>query len=276
MAQAGSIEHVIDLAAKYDDLPIGDEGFIFQYAKGIRRYQAARDRHEGVGADATRPTEDGVARRDYTEAASLFARALAAPDAGRSPRQRDECRLNHGLSLYYSGEFAQAAFELAKLSESEFDRVRDEAVWMRVVALDTGVEVEYLATTAEALAAERPGAFHTLTCLEMLEHVPDYPSTVQACADLVAPGGQLFFSTINRNPKSYLLAVVGAEYVLGLLPKGTHDYGKFIRPHELADAVRRAGLVVQDVRGMRYNPFTRNCTLCDDVDVNYLLHASKP
>jgi hypothetical protein len=140
MAQAGSIEHVIDLAAKYDDLPIGDEGFIFQYAKGIRRYQAARDRHEGVGADATRPTEDGVARRDYTEAASLFARALAAPDAGRSPRQRDECRLNHGLSLYYSGEFAQAAFELAKLSESEFDRVRDEAVWMRVVALDTGVE----------------------------------------------------------------------------------------------------------------------------------------
>ena len=146
----------------------------------------------------------------------------------------------------------------------------------RLHALDTGVEVDYLATTAEALAAERPGAFHTLTCLEMLEHVPDYPSTVQACADLVAPGGQLFFSTINRNPKSYLLAVVGAEYVLGLLPKGTHDYGKFIRPHELADAVRRAGLVVQDVRGMRYNPFTRNCTLCDDVDVNYLLHASKP
>lgn len=146
----------------------------------------------------------------------------------------------------------------------------------RLHALDTGVEVEYLATTAEALAAERPGGFATLTCMEMLEHVPDYPSTVQACADLVAPGGNLFFSTINRNPKSYLLAVVGAEYVLGLLPRGTHDYEKFIKPHELADAVRRAGLVVQNVKGMRYNPFTRSCSLGRDVDVNYLLHASKP
>jgi 2-polyprenyl-6-hydroxyphenyl methylase/3-demethylubiquinone-9 3-methyltransferase len=146
----------------------------------------------------------------------------------------------------------------------------------RLHALDTGTEVEYLAATAEALAAERPESFATVTCMEMLEHVPDYHSTVQACADLAAPGGQLFFSTINRHPKAYLLAVIGAEYVLGLLPKGTHDYEKFIRPHELADAVRRAGLVVRDVRGMRYNPFTRLCTLSRDVDVNYLLHASKP
>lgn len=143
-------------------------------------------------------------------------------------------------------------------------------------ALDSGAEVEYLATTAEALAAERPGAFATVTCMEMLEHVPDYPSTVQACADLAMPGGQLFFSTINRNPKAYLLAVVGAEYVLGLLPKGTHDYEKFIKPHELADAVRRAGLVVQDIRGMTYNPFTRSARLTRAVDVNYFLHASKP
>ncbi len=146
----------------------------------------------------------------------------------------------------------------------------------RLHALDSGIEVEYLATTAEALAAERPGAFATVTCMEMLEHVPDYPRTVQACADLTAPGGQLFFSTINRNPKSYLLAVVGAEYVLGLLPRGTHDYEKFIKPHELADAVRRAGLAVRDIRGMRYNPFTRRCSLGSDVDVNYLLHAEKP
>jgi len=145
----------------------------------------------------------------------------------------------------------------------------------RLHALDTGTEVEYLASTAEALAAERPEAFATVTCMEMLEHVPDYPSTVQACADLTAPGGNLFFSTINRNPKSYLLAVVGAEYVLGLLPRGTHDYEKFIKPHELADAVRRAGLLVRDVRGMRYNPFTRSCSLGRDVDVNYLLHAEK-
>jgi 2-polyprenyl-6-hydroxyphenyl methylase/3-demethylubiquinone-9 3-methyltransferase len=146
----------------------------------------------------------------------------------------------------------------------------------RLHALETGVELEYLATTAEALAAERPGHYATVTCMEMLEHVPDYPSTVQACAELAAPGGQLFFSTINRNPKAYLLAVVGAEYVLGLLPRGTHDYEKFIKPHELAAAVRRAGLVVRDVRGMRYNPFSRNCTLTRDADVNYLLHASKP
>jgi 2-polyprenyl-6-hydroxyphenyl methylase / 3-demethylubiquinone-9 3-methyltransferase len=146
----------------------------------------------------------------------------------------------------------------------------------RLHALETGVEVDYQTTTAEALAIERAGAFATITCMEMLEHVPDYPSTVQACADLAAPGGQLFFSTINRNPKSYLLAVVGAEYVLGLLPKGTHDYGKFIKPSELAFAVRRAGLLVQDITGMRYNPFTRNCSLSSDVDVNYILHASKP
>ncbi len=146
----------------------------------------------------------------------------------------------------------------------------------RLHALDTGMDIEYVATTAEALALERPAAFTTITCMEMLEHVPDYPSTVQACADLAAPGGQLFFSTINRNPKAYLLAVVGAEYVLGLLPKGTHDYDKFIKPHELATAVRRAGLVVQDIRGIGYNPFTRSARLTHDVDVNYLLHASKP
>jgi len=146
----------------------------------------------------------------------------------------------------------------------------------RLHALDTGTELDYLTATPESLALERPGAFATVTCMEMLEHVPDYPSTVRACAELTAAGGNLFFSTINRNPKAYLLAVVGAEYVLGLLPRGTHDYEKFIKPHELADAVRRAGLVVRDVRGIRYNPFTRHCALTADVDVNYLLHAAKP
>jgi 2-polyprenyl-6-hydroxyphenyl methylase / 3-demethylubiquinone-9 3-methyltransferase len=146
----------------------------------------------------------------------------------------------------------------------------------RLHALDSGIEIEYLASTAEALAGERAGGFATVTCMEMLEHVPDYPSTVRACADLAAPGANLFFSTINRNPKSYLLAVVGAEYVLRLLPRGTHDYQKFIKPSELAAAVRGAGLLVQDVIGMRYNPFTRKCSLSSDVDVNYLLHAKKP
>jgi len=145
----------------------------------------------------------------------------------------------------------------------------------RLHALETDTRVEYLATTAEALAAERPGAFGTVACLEMLEHVPDYASTVQACADLTAAGGKLVFSTINRNPKAYLLAVLGAEYVLGLLPRGTHDYAKFIRPAELAGAVRQAGLQVREIIGMRYNPFTRRCTLSSDVDVNYLLYAEK-
>jgi len=146
----------------------------------------------------------------------------------------------------------------------------------RLHALESGAAVEYLATTAEALAAERPGRYGLVTCLEMLEHVPDYRSTVRACAELTEPGGHLVFSTINRNPKSYLLAVVGAEYVLGLLPKGTHDYRKFITPAELAAGVRAAGLEVTEIRGMRYNPFTRRCVICDDVDVNYLLHARKP
>ncbi|MEZ5557144.1 MAG: bifunctional 2-polyprenyl-6-hydroxyphenol methylase/3-demethylubiquinol 3-O-methyltransferase UbiG [Pseudomonadales bacterium] len=145
----------------------------------------------------------------------------------------------------------------------------------RLHALETGIELEYLATTAEALAAERPGTFGTVTCMEMLEHVPDYRSTVAACAALAAPGGELIFSTINRNPKAYALAVIGAEYVLRLLPRGTHDYAKFIKPSELAAAARAAGLVVRDIRGMRYNPFSRHASLSADVDVNYLLHASK-
>jgi len=146
----------------------------------------------------------------------------------------------------------------------------------RLHALDSGAEVDYLASTAEDFAARRAGEFDLVTCLEMLEHVPEPASTIAACADLARSGGHLVFSTINRNPKSYLLAVVGAEYVLGLLPKGTHDYQKFITPAELAGAVRDAGLEVVEIIGMRYNPFTRNCSLGKDVDVNYLLYARKP
>ena len=146
----------------------------------------------------------------------------------------------------------------------------------RLHALESGVEVEYLESTAEALAEERPGRYRVVTCLEMLEHVPDIHSTIAACATLAAPGADLFFSTINRNPKAWALAVVGAEYVLGLLPRGTHDYAKFIKPHELAAAVRAAGLEVVEITGMSYNPFTRKTRLGRDLDVNYLLHARKP
>ncbi|MEJ2087152.1 MAG: bifunctional 2-polyprenyl-6-hydroxyphenol methylase/3-demethylubiquinol 3-O-methyltransferase UbiG [Gammaproteobacteria bacterium] len=145
----------------------------------------------------------------------------------------------------------------------------------RLHAVESGAVIEYLATTAEDLVTERAEAFDAVTCLEMLEHVPDYASTILACARLARPGGAFFFSTINRNPKAWALAVVGAEYVLGLLPRGTHDYAKFIKPHELAAAVRAAGLSVEDLKGMRYNPFTRQTTLTRDMDVNYLLHACK-
>ena len=180
------------------------------------------------------------------------------------------------LDVGCGGGILSEAMALAGAEVTGIDMAEAPLAVARLHALETDTQVEYLATTAEALAAERAGTFQTVTCLEMLEHVPDFPSTIQACADLATNGGQLFFSTINRNPKAYLLAVVGAEYVLRLLPRGTHDYAKFIRPSELAAAVRRAGLVVKDMTGMRYNPFTRTCTLSSDIDVNYLLHASKP
>ncbi len=146
----------------------------------------------------------------------------------------------------------------------------------RLHALESGAEVNYVEGTAETLAAERPAHFRTVTCLEMLEHVTSYESTVQACADLTQPGGDLFLSTINRNPKAYLLLVVGAEYVMNLLPRGTHEYEKFIKPSELAAAIRAAGLDVVDIDGLRYNPFTRKAEICGDVDANYLVHARKP
>ncbi|MFA5548663.1 MAG: bifunctional 2-polyprenyl-6-hydroxyphenol methylase/3-demethylubiquinol 3-O-methyltransferase UbiG [Porticoccaceae bacterium] len=143
--------------------------------------------------------------------------------------------------------------------------------------LESGVEVSYLRATAEDLAAERPGEFDVVTCLEMLEHVPDPGSVIRACATLVKPGGHLFFSTINRNPKAWAFAIVGAEYVLKLLPRGTHDYAKFIRPAELAGWIREAGLDLHRITGLVYNPFTRRYRLDDgDVSVNYMVYASKP
>jgi 2-polyprenyl-6-hydroxyphenyl methylase/3-demethylubiquinone-9 3-methyltransferase len=142
----------------------------------------------------------------------------------------------------------------------------------RLHLLETGQQVDYRQISAEQLAAERPGQFDAVTCMEMLEHVPDPASVVSACAQLVKPGGQVFFSTINRNPKSYLLAIIGAEYLLRMLPKGTHDYAKFIRPSELARWTRAAGLQTQDITGLTYNPLSGIYRLDPrDVDVNYML-----
>lgn len=145
----------------------------------------------------------------------------------------------------------------------------------RLHQMESGVEVDYQHSTAEALAEARPGSFDVVTCLEMLEHVPDPASVIQACANLVKPGGQVFFSTINRNPKSYLFAIIGAEYVLNLLPKGTHDYSKFIKPSELETWSRAAGLQNRELTGMSYNPLSRNYSLGPDVAVNYLMHCQK-
>jgi 2-polyprenyl-6-hydroxyphenyl methylase/3-demethylubiquinone-9 3-methyltransferase len=141
--------------------------------------------------------------------------------------------------------------------------------------LETGSSVDYRLVSAETLAQESPGAFDIVTCMELLEHVPDPPSTIRACAQLAKPGGMVFFSTINRNAKSFVLAIVGAEYVLNLLPRGTHEYARFIRPSELSRACREAGLRVSDLTGMTYNPFTRTYSLGRDVDVNYILGAVK-
>jgi len=140
-------------------------------------------------------------------------------------------------------------------------------------SLESRIEVDYEAVSAEDLALRSPSAFDVVTCMELLEHVPDPASTVRACARLSRPGGQVFFSTLNRNLKSYLFAVIGAEYVLKLLPKGTHDYAKFIKPSELARYARDSGLAVRSIIGMTYNPLARTYALGEDTDVNYLVHA---
>ncbi len=142
-------------------------------------------------------------------------------------------------------------------------------------SLESNVDVSYRLISAEELAIEQPESFDVVTCLEMLEHVPDPASIVAACTKLVKPGGHIFFSTINRNPKSYLFAVVGAEYILNMLPRGTHDYEKFIKPSELASWVRTSGLSLNHQIGMSYNPITQNYWLGDDISVNYMMHAIK-
>ena len=142
-------------------------------------------------------------------------------------------------------------------------------------SLESGMTVDYQLISVEDLAEKLPASFDVVTCLEMLEHVPDPASVVAACAKLVKPGGHVFFSTINRNPKAYLFAVIGAEYVLNMLPRGTHDYAKFIKPSELASYLRSADLQLVDQIGMNYNPITQHYWLGSDVSVNYMMHSIK-
>lgn len=142
-------------------------------------------------------------------------------------------------------------------------------------ALDSQVEVDYQQIAIEALAEQEAGLYDVVTCMEMLEHVPAPESVIRACAQLVKPGGNVFFSTINRNPKAFMLAVIGAEYLLSMLPKGTHEYAKFIRPSELEYAARQAQLNLQNITGMTYNPIFQSYRLGKDIDVNYLMHFKK-
>jgi 2-polyprenyl-6-hydroxyphenyl methylase/3-demethylubiquinone-9 3-methyltransferase len=142
-------------------------------------------------------------------------------------------------------------------------------------SLESGVQVRYQLVAAEEMAAREAGQYDVVTCMEMLEHVPDPAAIVQAAATLVKPGGKVFFSTLNRNPKSYLFAVIGAEYLLRLLPKGTHDYAKFITPAELSQYIRNAGLQVDSLKGLGYNPLSKIYSLNDDTDVNYMVACTR-
>jgi 2-polyprenyl-6-hydroxyphenyl methylase/3-demethylubiquinone-9 3-methyltransferase len=145
----------------------------------------------------------------------------------------------------------------------------------RLHSLEAGLSIDYQQITAEQKAQQSANEFDIVTCMEMLEHVPNPLSVIQACAQLVKPGGDVFFSTLNRHPKAYLYAIVGAEYLLKMLPKGTHDYKRFIRPSEMARWCRQAGLEVSHITGLSYNPLTKNYSLGDDVKVNYLMHCRK-
>jgi len=145
----------------------------------------------------------------------------------------------------------------------------------RLHLLETGLEVNYRKISVEEIASEHPGSFDIVTCMELLEHVPDPESVVRACTTLVRPGGTVFFSTLNRNPKAYLLAVLGAEYILRMLPTGTHDYRKFIRPSELATWCRGAGLSINGMTGLHYHPIRQDFFLGENVDVNYLMHCQR-
>jgi 2-polyprenyl-6-hydroxyphenyl methylase/3-demethylubiquinone-9 3-methyltransferase len=143
-------------------------------------------------------------------------------------------------------------------------------------ALDSRLDIRYVRESAEQQVQKHPGSYDLVTCLEMLEHVPDPAAVIKTIADLLKPGGHAVFSTLNRNPKSYAMAILGAEYLLKLLPKGTHTYAQFIRPSEIARWVRAADLELQDITGLQFHPLTQQCSLGADVDVNYLMHVRKP
>jgi len=176
----------------------------------------------------------------------------------------------HALDVGCGGGILAEAMATAGAKVLGIDLSDKALAVARLHQLESGVEVDYRLSAAETLAAEQPGRFEIVTCMELLEHVPEPASTIAACATLVKPGGLVVFSTINRNPKAYLFAVIGGEYLLRLLPRGTHDYARFIKPSELVGFARRAGLEADDLVGMTYNPLTRAYRLEADTSINYI------
>jgi 2-polyprenyl-6-hydroxyphenyl methylase/3-demethylubiquinone-9 3-methyltransferase len=191
-------------------------------------------------------------------------------------RQRTELSDRRVLDIGCGGGILTESMASVGARVTGIDMADGPLAVARLHQAETGSSIEYLRVTAETHAAEHPGEYDVVTCLEMLEHVPQPAAVVSACAALVRPGGDVFFSTINRNPKAFMLAIVGAEYLLRLLPAGTHEYRKFIRPSELAAWGRHANLELKSCIGMHYNPLLRQYSLGPNVDVNYLMHFQRP
>jgi len=179
------------------------------------------------------------------------------------------------LDIGCGGGILSEAMALRGATVTAIDMGEAPLAVARLHQLESGVSVDYRQSTAEDLAQQMPEQFDVVTCLEMLEHVPDPASVIRACHALVKPGGQVFFSTINRNPKAYLFAIIGAEYLMRMLPRGTHEFKKFIRPSELGTWCRATGLQVKDIIGLTYNPLLKHYKLAADVDVNYMLQTLK-
>jgi 2-polyprenyl-6-hydroxyphenyl methylase / 3-demethylubiquinone-9 3-methyltransferase len=191
-------------------------------------------------------------------------------------RQRSQLAGRRVVDIGCGGGILSEAMAAAGAKVTGIDMADAPLAVARLHQAGSGTDVEYLLTDAETLAAERPGEYDIVTCLELLEHVPRPSKVVAACSALVRRGGDVYFSTINRNPKSFMLAIVGAEYLMRLLPAGTHEYRKFIRPSELESWARHAGLELKDSIGLHYNPLLRRYSLGPNVDVNYLMHFERP
>lgn len=191
-------------------------------------------------------------------------------------RQRATLNAKEVLDVGCGGGILAESMSKTGAHVTAIDMAEKPLAVARLHQTESGTDVDYQSSTAEELAETRPGAFDVVTCLEMLEHVPAPAKVVRACTQLVKPGGHVFFSTINRNPKAFLFAIIGAEYVLKLLPAGTHEYEKFIRPSELDDWARSVGLHLQGSIGLHYNPLTRDYSLGNNVDVNYMMHFQRP